>query len=209
MRSQSPPSVRRDAGLTLIELIVAVALLAILTVMAYRGLDSVTRAGDRTQAESERWRAISMFFERFGADLGQATRRPVRAGDGVLLPELIGQPFNPMNDAVDTLDKVSAELEFTRKSPAGSDEIRLGYRLRGKRVELLIWRVLDRAPSSSADVHPLLEDVKAMRFKYLDSTGIWFEAWPIADKTQPLPRAVAIELTLGDNMAVSRMFALP
>lgn len=199
---------RAQRGLTLIELIVAVALLAVLAIMAYRGLDSMLRAGERTQAETERWRTIAMFFERFGADVGRATRRPVRAGDGSLLPEWLGQAFNETGD-VAAADKINAQLEFTRKSATGSDEVRLGYRLSNNRVELLLWHVLDRAPGSSAEVYPLLDGVKTMRLSHLDKDGTWHDTWPISDKTQILPRAIAVELALSENMSITRVFALP
>jgi general secretion pathway protein J len=199
---------RREAGLTLIELVVAIALLAIMTVMAYRALDSISRAGDRTKEQSERWRDITMFFERFGADVGQAVSRPIRAGDGTLVAEWIAQPAAMLpTDAGD--DKVSAQLEFTRKSSPGRDEIRIGFRLNKGRIELLNWHVLDRAPSSTADVVPLLDGVKTMHLGFLDKIGAWHENWPIGDVTQPLPRAVAIELTLADDTVLNRVFALP
>ena len=209
MSNNPASSARAESGLTLIELIVAVALLAILAVMAYRGLDSITRAGDLTQMESERWRSISMFLERFGTDVGQAVKRPVRAGDGAPLPEWSAPLATVFDDPAAIDDKVTAQLEFTRKSPAGSDEIRLGYRLRSNHIELLIWRVLDRAPSSTADVHSLLDGVKAMRFRHLDNAGILHDTWPISDPAQLLPRAVVLELTLSDDMVISRIFALP
>ena len=200
---------RRQRGLTLIELVVAIALLAVLTIMAYRGFDSMLRAGDQIQKESERWQAISMFFERLGADVGQATRRQIRAGDDTVLPDWLGMPaINSENEnTVD--DKVYAQLEFTRKSPPGSDDVRLGYRLRNQRVDLLIWRSLDRAPEAKADVHPLLDGVKALRFRHLDAAGNWNDVWPSPDKSQLLPRGLAVELTLGDGTVMQRMFALP
>lgn len=209
MRRHPSFATRAEAGLTLIELIVAVALLAVLTIMAYRGLDSVTRASDRTLAESEHWRNISMFFNRLGADVSQATRRPVRSGDDLLVPEWLGQALTAENGGAVADDKVNAQIEFTRKSPLGSDETRLGYRLRDTRVELLIWRVLDRAPTSVPDIHPLLEGVKTLRFSHLDKDGAWRDTWPLADKTQVLPRAIAVELTLTDGMILHRVFALP
>ena len=208
-RAGAAPVAQR--GLTLIELVVAVALLALLTLMSYRGLASVTLAAEHTLAEGERWRAVSMFFERLGADLAQATRRPVRGGDDTLLPELRGQMVNLSggSDQSANGDPITAQLEFTRKSAPGSDELRLGYRLRQERVELLIWRVLDRAPASTAEVHALVDGVRSLRFSYLDSSGGWDEAWPINDNRQALPRAVAAELTLADGIVLHRVFALP
>ncbi len=209
MHREPHRSLHRQTGLTLIELVVAVALLALMTIMTYRGLESMIRANDQVQAESERWQAVSMFFERLGADVGQATRRSVRAGDGTVLPELLGQAPGVFSDETAVEDRSYAQLEFTRKSPPGSDDVRLGYRLKNNRVELLIWRVLDRAPSSTADIHTLLKGVKALRFRYLDAAGNWNEVWTSADKQQLLPRALAVELTLDDGTAMSRVFALP
>lgn len=208
MRRHPYRSLHGQKGFTLIELVVAIALLALMTLMTYRGFDSMLRASDQVQSESERWQAVSMFFERLGADVGQATRRPVRAGDGTLLPEWLGHPPGATSEAaVD--DRINAQVEFTRKSPPGSDDVRLGYRLRNNRVELMIWRVLDRAPGSTADIHPLFEGVKTLRFRYLDVAGKWNDSWPPADKQQVLPRALAVELTLGDDAAMQRVFALP
>jgi general secretion pathway protein J len=192
---------RSQSGLTLVELIVAVALLALLTVMAYRGLDSMMRANDRTLAESERWRATTLLLERFGADVSQPARRPVRGAAGTPLPAWWGR-------AMTEPDGADAQFEFSRKSPPGRDESRLGYRLRGGTVELLVWRVLDRGPASAAEVYPLLENVSALLFRHLDAQGVWQDQWPVRD-TEPLPRAVSIELTLGDGPPVKRIFALP
>jgi len=196
---QRPQSAQ--SGLTLIELIVAVALLALLTVMAYRGLDSMTRANDRTLAESERWRAATLLLERFGADVSQPARRTVRGAAGAPLPAWWGR-------AMSEPDGADAQFEFSRKSPPGRDESRLGYRLRGGNVELLLWRVLDRAPASPVEVYPLLENVSTLRFRHLDAQGVWQSQWPVTD-SEPLPRAVSIEFTLTEGPSVKRIFALP
>jgi general secretion pathway protein J len=190
-----------QSGLTLIELIVAVALLALLTVMAYRGLDSMTRANDRTVAETERWRATTLLLERFGADVSEPARRSVRGPAGTALPAWWGRVMTEPDGA-------DAQFEFSRKSPGGRDESRLGYRLRGGNVELLVWRVLDRAPASAAEVYPLLENVSALRVQHLDAQGMWQDQWPVTD-AEPLPRAVSIELTLAEGPSVKRIFALP
>jgi general secretion pathway protein J len=190
-----------QSGLTLIELIVAVALLALLTVMAYRGMDSMTRANDRTVAETERWRATTLLLERFGSDVSQPARRAIRGQAGTALPAWWGRVVSEPGGA-------DAQFEFSRKSPPGLDETRLGYRLRGGIVELLVWRVLDRAPGSAAEVYPLLENVRALRVQHLDAQGVWQDQWPVTD-AEPLPRAVSIELTLAEGPSVKRIFALP
>ena len=164
---------RPQSGLTLIELIVAVALLALLTVMAYRGLDSMTRANDRTLAESERWRATTLLLERFGADVSQPARRPVRGSAGAPLPAWWGRVMTEPDGA-------DAQFEFSRKSPPGRDESRLGYRLRGGNVELAgLARSGPCARFRRRRCIPLLDHVSALQFRHLDAQGVWQDQWPV------------------------------
>lgn len=240
---------RRQSGLTLIELCVAVALLAVITTMSYRGLDSLSRVSERTQSDSQRWQSAALFFERFAADVGQPARRPVRdANDsansgsaGALndtpavaamltpqarwvmaaagmqpgaevraLPSWWGRPLPPVSpESPNSASNFDCPLEFTRKSTTGRDEIRLGYRLRDSRLELLIWPVLDRAPSSAPEIYTLLDGVGNLRFRHLDANGIWQDSWPMAGGNDMLPRAVEIEVTFSDGLMLHRVFALP
>lgn len=193
---------RSARGFTLIELIVAIFLLAVLSVMSYRGFDAMARANDHLESVTDRWQAIALFFERFGTDISQATDRAVRDGAGARLPQLWGRP---LSGAVDT----EAQLEFTRKSARGEKDLRLGYRLRERTLELLIWPVLDRASASRPEVHPLLENVSGWRLSYLDSRGRWIDHWPDGATGEALPRAVSIELALAGEPPVQRVFALP
>ena len=193
---------RSAGGFTLIELLVAIFLLAVLSVMSYRGFDAMARANDHLAEVTDRWRAVTLFFERFAADVAQPAERAARDGAGALLPPWLGRPLvEPAN--------VDAQLEFTRKSPPGQNDVRLAYRLRERRVELLVWSVTDRAPASRPEVHALLENVADMRLRYLDSKGRWQDHWPVSGLTEPLPRAVSVELAMADQPPVQRVYALP
>lgn len=199
--------IHRQAGLTLIELVVAIALLALISSMAYRGLDSMTRSSERSLAVGEHWQRVALFFERFASDVAQPTQRPVRAAadNAPLVPEWWGR----LPDNVVATDPSAAQLEFTRKSAPGRDEVRMGYRLREGKLELLLWPSLDRAPSTLPTVYVLLEGVSNLHFRYLDSTGTWQESWPASGIKDALPRGVAIEVTTNDGVMLQRIFALP
>lgn len=201
------PAKRRITGLTLVELMVAVALLALITTMAYRGLDGVSRSSERNLAVGDHWKGIALFFERLASDAAQPVRRPVRAGaDNVPpLPEWLGRPFSEAA----TADPASAQLEFTRKSPQGRDEVRLAYRLRDDKVELLLWPVLDRVSNTRPEVYVLLDGVGSLRFRHLDSNGTWQDIWPVPGSREVLPRALAVEITMKDGITLHRLFALP
>jgi general secretion pathway protein J len=202
VRIGSPVGCRYEAGLTLIELLVAILLFALMTVMAYRGVDAMARADERTIATSDRWQAIALFFERFAADASQPSARPVRDAAGATLPQWWGRPLAEAANE-------DAQIEFTRKSPPGQYDVRLAYRLRANTIELLVWPVLDRTPATQAQVYPLLENVSMMHVRYLDPEGMWHDQWPVSGRLDVLPRAVAMELALADQPPVHRIFALP
>lgn len=261
MSGHSTGMQRKSArGMTLLELVVAIALLALVATLSYRGLDSLSRSSEGLIGESERWQDLALFFVRFGSDVAQPVARPIHVGapqpDGDAasaapgaahpagLAGLAGiaplaaaagaaaNPALPANAGADTSNAPTlpawqgrplaaldahdnghdAALEFTRKSASGRDEVRLGYRLRGTQLELLIWPALDRAPNSRPEIHPLLDGVGSLRFRYLDTAGAWQEQWPVdasRDARAALPRAVEIELTLRDGTRLRRVFALP
>ena len=63
---------RHAGGLTLIELMVALAIFAVLGVLSYRGLAEVGHSQARLEEGFERWRAISRCVQRIDTDLLQA-----------------------------------------------------------------------------------------------------------------------------------------
>lgn len=68
MNPRDPSRPRAQAAFTLVELLVAIAILAIVTVLAWRGLDQVTRARDAIIEFLGEERATTQFFDQFHYD---------------------------------------------------------------------------------------------------------------------------------------------
>lgn len=87
-RSRGAP--RPAAGFTLIEMLVAIALLAVVAVLSYRGLDEILRARESLTSHMTSERALSQLFAQINVDLRNAAlddevgQPPVRVGGGVL-----------------------------------------------------------------------------------------------------------------------------
>ncbi|MEO7071514.1 MAG: prepilin-type N-terminal cleavage/methylation domain-containing protein, partial [Rhodanobacter sp.] len=110
------------AGFTLIELLAALLVLALLALMAWRGLGVVMASRDRIQTQAGKWRQAELFFTRFEHDLQLAAPRPVRIASGGL-PAWMGQPGAG----------ASPQLEFTRFAGSASADAphRVGYGING------------------------------------------------------------------------------
>jgi general secretion pathway protein J len=189
------------SGFTLLEVLIAIAIVALLALMGYRALAALSDSEVRLSAEAARWRTLDLFFARLEADLRQAVPRPARSGAG-------REPaWLAVADA-----SGDATLAFSRAGPEfavdpGSAGQRLGYRLRNGTVEVLYWAGYDRPRDSEPIAYALLSGVAQFRLSYLTADGRWVESWPLAGDAD-LPRAVRVAVTLASGEAIERWLAL-
>lgn len=83
----------RMRGFTLVELLVAVAIFAVIAALAYGGLDSVIHQRTRTREVMHRLRTLQLAITIMTDDLSQIEPRPVRDPlGGAPLPALVSVP---------------------------------------------------------------------------------------------------------------------
>lgn len=185
---------KRNRGLTLVEVLVALAILGLLSLLAYRALDSTLRVRDRVSLEAGRWRELSFFFDRLRDDVDQPATRGPRSATEERLPAWRGS---------------DSSLELSTLGQGSNPLRHMQYRWHAGAVELLLWPAFDPAPTAVPEVHQLVQAVRSLRFRYLNRSRVWVETWPPRPADTETPLAVRVELTLGDGVSVSRIFALP
>ncbi|MDH3669692.1 MAG: type II secretion system minor pseudopilin GspJ [Gammaproteobacteria bacterium] len=196
---------KSQRGLTLLELIVAVGVFALFSMMAYGALNRVLDQRDQIEEKREYWRALSLTFLRMEEDMAQARARPVRDIDGTTLPSLRGQ-------STDTRALADPTLELTRGGVLvfgegiRSDLQRVGYRLEDNVLLRLTWPVLDRAPQTEPFESPLLRDVETFEVRFYSLGGNWIDVWPVEELSEELPRGVEVTLTLTNGNEFKRVF---
>lgn len=67
---------RRTGGLTLVELLVALAILALMAALGWRGLDAMARAQERTREVSDALLGLQAGLSQWGADLDAVVQTP-------------------------------------------------------------------------------------------------------------------------------------
>jgi|SRR5882672_914275 len=190
----------RRRGFTLVELLVALFILALLAVMSYRGLAAVLDTREHVQLETEKWRSVAAFFVRFERDVHLAAPRPVRAAVG-MAPAWYGLTSSPGEP----------RLEFSRfASVEGIDAARrVAYRLNDQQqVELWLWPGLDAAPGILPARYAVLNGVARFEVHYLDANRLWQDTWPGARLDTSIPRAVRLRLVLASGEDIVRVFEL-
>jgi general secretion pathway protein J len=198
----------RQRGFTLLEVLIAIAIFALLAMATYRMLDSVMQT-DRGQREQEqRLRELTRAMAAFERDLLQVHSRYVRDPLGDPLPSMRG------DSGRDT------QLEFTRsgwRNPLGQPRAtlqRVRWQLEGERWQRAYWAVLDQAQDSQPRVQQALDGVKRFELRFLDNEDRWLQSWPAANSradealTQ-LPRAVELIIEHRYYGELRRLWRMP
>lgn len=199
-------TVRAQSGFTLVELLVASAILVVLGAAGYLALDVVLRSAEATTASSQRLEQLQRGFTQMATDLEQLVGRPVRDDLGDEQAALV-------------YDAGLQLLEFTRAglpNPAGwarSSLQRVSYTVQEGALWRTYWRELDRVQGAQTVRRLLFDAVRGVTFRFLDNQQEWHEQWPPlrqgSFETLPLPRAVEVRVELEDWGEVRRVYATP
>jgi len=197
-------------GFTLLELLVALAVFAILATAAYGGLRTVLFTRVAVETQSQRLAAVQLAFHRLGQDIEQAAPRGIRDEYGEPQAALLGDEL-----ADERLILTRAGWANPLGQPRASLQ-RVAYRLRDGQLWRLHWPVLDRGGLVEPRETSVLDQVRELRIRFLDQNASWRNDWPPPasdDSSQrdldALPRAVEISVTLEDWGEITRLLLLP
>ncbi|MEO6748319.1 MAG: type II secretion system minor pseudopilin GspJ [Casimicrobiaceae bacterium] len=188
-------------GFTLIEVLIALTIMALIGVLAYRAMAALTDGEARLAQETSRWTTLDAFFARVEADLRAAVPRSVRHGDA--REPAFAAGVDASGNAALTLTRAGSEFD----DEPGSGGQRIGYQLRDGTVDIAYWPALDNVAGAHPLVYPLLAGVVQLRIGYLTHDGRWIAQWPVLGEPD-VPTAARVELLLADGLHVERWIAL-
>ena len=198
-------SAPRRNGFTLIEVLVALAVFGVLSVVAYMALGQTLANAEMLGERMARLEAIQRTVRYLDSDLMQAAPRPVRG--------LLGDGYEP---AIRSSFGSEYALEVTHggwTNPAGLPRgtlQRSAYRIEDGELLRFHWRVLDRTINNEPIETVLLDGVESIVFRFLTADGEPSEQWPPSNVAGPSgfrlrPRAVEVVLTLTDEGEIRRL----
>lgn len=189
-------------GFTLLELLVALAVFALLSAMGYAGLQTLMNSQSIQERHDQELAQLTRALALLQQDLEQAVARPVRDAQGDEVP-----PLQALDDGVNL-------IEFTRAGWFNPSRFeapmlqRVGYRLEDSRLIRRTWPVLDQAPDTAPTDTVLLEHVERLQLRLLDAEGSWLNVWPPAGTPLGMPIAVDLRLELGPWGEIRRLFRM-
>ena len=194
-------------GFTLIEMLVAMFLLAILGTAGFQMLFQITATRDRIEKQSVRLSELQRTFYWLAEDVTQISERPVRSAiDSILSP----LQFNLQGENLFEFTRAGWANPAADVSPVRSNLQRVAYTLDDDKLIRQYWYHLDPVDENPTRRRQMLTGVDSLTFRFLDRSGEWTESWPPSDTENPgLPLAIEFNLELEDYGEVSRIFALP
>ena len=194
----------RCCGFTLIEMLVALAVFAVIGLMSNQLLIQIIDLQELTEARGGRLVETQRAIEIVRRDIQQLAHRGVRDELGDSLP---GFEINGLG-----------LLQFTRRgwaNPLGqarSGLQRVAYATLDGALIRLYWPVLDRGPDSLPIRQLLLNDVTDMEVLAVDDAGVEHRFWPPEEDANEQERslaAVIVRMTLPPYGDIERLWTVP
>jgi general secretion pathway protein J len=193
-------------GFTLLELLVAVAIFAVLSAMAYGGLRNVIDNSQQTEIAMQRLQQVQLAMLKISRDLTQLSQRSIR------------DEYGNTSNYILTGQGDDIFIEFTRSGRRNPAEMlrshlqRVAYKLEENTLSRLHWPHLDRTQEMLPYESVLLEEVESAGIRFLDINNEWHNEWPPlsatgqSDGNSVALSAIEFTVTLQDWGELVRIF---
>jgi len=192
---------RDQSGFTLIETLIALSLLAIISLMSYQAIEVVIGADERSRAKQTGQAEMHRAWKIIQRDLMHMRNRQFRDGLGG-----IEDPY------------ITAKSDFGIRFSRGNGPMiatnpsglrRISYDL-DEEQQLIrqSWGITESIRFSDGVSMVLLRDVDKILFEHSDGRSVFTPDWPPVKRrnVEPLPKLIRVTITLNSGVESSRLF---
>jgi len=187
-------------GFTLIEALVAMSLIAIISVMSYQAVEVVMLADQRSRDQLSDETQLHRAWQIIHRDLLHLRNRPFRDGLG------------GKEDAYIT-DKSQFGVRFSRgngpmvrNNPSGVRRVQYSLN-ESQQLLRQSWGITESTRYSDGVTQRLLDNVEEVLFEHQDSDGVFVPNWPpIKGSATALPKMIRVTIRLINGTETSRLF---
>lgn len=199
--------IKKQRGFTLIELMIAIMIFAVITIISYRVISSLLTTKEVITAVHHKWGSLSNTINRLNQSMYQVIPLVVRDSDGNIQSAVLGK--------AKLESRFDGQLELTESGFIG-DQVygstpprRIGYRFVDKKIYLITWPVLNRVMGTVPRVDILLENVESFKVSFMYPDKQWRDTWPLdSSGFTILPVGVKVTIKLLSTEEVVRQWAL-
>ena len=196
-------AITRAAGFTLFEMVIAVSIFALMGVMAFTGLNEMTRNGQEVADANDRLSDLQFAVVYMVRDWTQVSPRKIR---------------NQYGDEEHNIVIDDDTIMFTRSGWSNllqrkrSSLQRVQYKVVDNQLRRLHWSSLDQGIGEEPIEVAMLDDVASMEVVFQNAQGQVIREWPVdadTDDSNDKPVLLAIRLELTDMGEITRLLEVP
>lgn len=196
-------------GFTLIEILVALVIFAIMGVLAAMSLQSMIRTHSMLKKADASLTQLQMAMTLMRRDIIQVIDRPIINSDGAVETAFVARGGNQI---VLTRTGLQNPLNIS----AQSNMQRVGYALEGDKLIRLTWDALDQPPRAQPEKQILLNHVQSLQWQFLTDKNQLVSSWPPAqgsnltmENQSSLPKAVFMVMQIENQGVLQGIFPIP
>jgi general secretion pathway protein J len=192
------PHHNTEQGFTLIEILLAVALVATIAALVFGSLSTTVNVIDSARANAAGEQVVRITMRLIADELSMGVSLPVMPWMGVNA-QREGQP-------ADTVAFLTMGQFRGAESAQDTEVVRIVYTREGDKLLRLVRRNLYGLTDDSLEQLELAGMVKGFNVRYYDSTNnLWVDEWDGRARSKP-PAALLIELTVQQDTAEPQTF---
>ncbi len=194
-----------QSGLTLLELLVAFALLAVVSLLVFSAIGNTLRSREIIAQQSDAWREVQKIVMVMENDFSRLVSRPRRDLGGNRQPAFYTQGDN---------EHFSLNLAVHQAAPTSGRAVsqlrQVVYHYSAGELYRQNWIHLDHFPGNEGHNIQLSSKLQWLEFGYLGEERHWHSQWPPVnyggDRLRLLPRAIKVRMEARGIGYLERIF---